>query len=107
MVFNAPDRMTLDRLSAETGYIRDVLEKVYRLFALLGDVRRTPDLLGMVALKGGTALQSIHLGFRRLLRWLRCLRFCFSPLLLLLLDLLIRDLGLLCGSRLWFFIGIF
>ncbi len=66
MVFNAPDRMTLDRLSAETGYIRDVLEKVYRLIALLGEVRRTPDLHGKVALKGGTALQSIHLGFRRL-----------------------------------------
>ncbi len=66
MVFNAPDRMTLDRLSAETGYIRDVLEKVYRLIALLGEVRRTPDLHGKVALKGGTALQSIHLGFHRL-----------------------------------------
>jgi predicted nucleotidyltransferase component of viral defense system len=58
--------MTLDRLSAETGYIRDVLEKVYRLIALIGEVRRTPDLHGKVALKGGTALQSIHLGFRRL-----------------------------------------
>ena len=66
MVFNAPDRMTLDRLSAETGYIRDVLEKVYRLIALLGEVGRTPDLQGKIALKGGTALQSIHLGFRRL-----------------------------------------
>ncbi len=58
--------MTLDRLSAETGYIRDVLEKVYRLIALLGEVGRTPDLQGKIALKGGTALQSIHLGFRRL-----------------------------------------
>ncbi len=65
-MFDAPDRMTLDRLSAETGYIRDVLEKAYRLIALLAEVRRTPDLHGKIALKGGTALQSIHLGFRRL-----------------------------------------
>lgn len=65
-MFDPPDRMTLDRLSAETGYIRDVLEKVYRLIALLAEVRRTPNLDGKLALKGGTALQSIHLGFRRL-----------------------------------------
>ncbi len=65
-MFDAPDRTTLDRLSRETGYIRDVLEKVYRLIALLAEVRRTPDLHGKLALKGGTAVQSIHLGFRRL-----------------------------------------
>ena len=65
-MFDAPDRRTLDRLSQETGYIRDVLEKVYRLTALLAEVRRTPDVHGKLALKGGTALQSIHLGFRRL-----------------------------------------
>jgi predicted nucleotidyltransferase component of viral defense system len=65
-VFDAPDRRTLDGLSRETGYIRDVLEKVYRLTALLADVRRTPDVHGKLALKGGTALQSIHVGFRRL-----------------------------------------
>ena len=65
-MFDAPDRTTLDRLSRETGYLRDVLEKVYRLIALLAEVRRTPDLHGKLALKGGTAVQSIHLGFRRL-----------------------------------------
>ena len=65
-MFDAPDRMTLDRLSRETRFIRDVLEKVYRLTALLAEVRRTPDLHGKLALKGGTALQSIHFGFRRL-----------------------------------------
>jgi len=65
-VFDAPDRRTLDRLSRETHFIRDVLEKVYRLTALLAEVRRTPDLHGKLALKGGTALQSIHLGFSRL-----------------------------------------
>ena len=65
-MFDAPDRRTLDRLSQETHFIRDVLEKVYRLTALLADVRRTPDLHGKLALKGGTALQSIHMGFRRL-----------------------------------------
>jgi predicted nucleotidyltransferase component of viral defense system len=65
-VFNAPDRRTLDGLSKDTRFIRDVLEKVYRLTALLAELRRTPDLHGKIALKGGTALQSIHLGFRRL-----------------------------------------
>lgn len=65
-MFDAPDRRTLDGLSRETGYIRDVLEKVYRLTALLAEVRRTPDIHGKLALKGGTALQSIHMGFRRL-----------------------------------------
>ena len=43
-----------------------MLEKVYRLMAILAEVRRTPDLHGRLALKGGTAVQSIHLGFRRL-----------------------------------------
>jgi predicted nucleotidyltransferase component of viral defense system len=65
-VFNAPDRRTLDAIARETGFIRDVLEKVYRLTALLAEVSRTPDLHGKLALKGGTALQSIHLGFQRL-----------------------------------------
>jgi len=65
-VFDAPDRRTLDILSRETRFIRDVLEKVYRLTALLAELRRTPGLHGKLALKGGTALQSIHLGFRRL-----------------------------------------
>lgn len=65
-MFEAPDRRTLDGWSMETGFIRDVLEKVYRLTALLAEVRRTPDIHGKLALKGGTALQSIHMGFRRL-----------------------------------------
>jgi len=65
-VFDAPDRRTLDGLARETGFLRDVLEKVYRLTALLAEVRRTPDIHGKLALKGGTALQSIHMGFRRL-----------------------------------------
>ena len=65
-MFDAPDRRTLDALSRKTGFIRDALEKVYRLTALLAEVRRTPDIHGKLALKGGTALQSIHMGFRRL-----------------------------------------
>ena len=65
-MFDAPDRRTLDGLARETGFLRDVLEKVYRLTALLAEVRRTPDIHGKLALKGGTALQSIHMGFRRL-----------------------------------------
>lgn len=65
-MFDAPDRRTLDVLSRETGYLRDVLEKVYRLTGLLAEVRRTRDLHGKLALKGGTALQCIHLGLRRL-----------------------------------------
>ena len=65
-MYNAPDRRTLDAIARETGFIRDVLEKVFRLTAILAEVRRTPDLHGKLALKGGTALHFIHLGFRRL-----------------------------------------
>ena len=65
-MFDAPDRRTLDILARETGFIRDVLEKVYRLTTLLAEVERTPDIHGKLALKGGTALQSMHMGFRRL-----------------------------------------
>ena len=65
-MYDAPDRRTLDGLSRRTGYIRDVLEKEYRLTTILAEVRRTPDIHGKMALKGGTALHSIHFGFRRL-----------------------------------------
>jgi len=65
-VFSPPDRQTLERLSGETGFIRDTLEKMYRLLAILAEISSTRDLEGKLALKGGTALQSLHLGFRRL-----------------------------------------
>jgi hypothetical protein len=56
----------MNHLSDETGYVRDTLEKAYRLIALLAEMQRTPDLREKLALKGGTALQFLHLGFRRL-----------------------------------------
>lgn len=65
-MFETPDLRTLEKLSGETGFIRDTLEKMVRLLAILADISSTPDLEGKVALKGGTALQSLHLGFRRL-----------------------------------------
>ncbi len=65
-MFSTPGKAYLDRLSEETGYIRDTLEKVYRLVAILADLQRTPDLEGKLALKGGTAIQLLHLGFQRL-----------------------------------------
>jgi predicted nucleotidyltransferase component of viral defense system len=54
----AAERLT--RLSAETGFRAETLEKVDRLIGILDDVTRHPRLSGALALKGGTAL---NLGF--------------------------------------------
>ncbi len=63
---SAPDRTYLDRISAETDFVRDPLEKVYRLLELLRTITTAPDIEGKLALKGGTALQFIYQDYRRL-----------------------------------------
>jgi predicted nucleotidyltransferase component of viral defense system len=63
---SAPDRAYLDRISAETDFVRDPLEKVYRLLELLRTITTAPDIEGKLALKGGTALQFIYQDYRRL-----------------------------------------
>ena len=61
-----PTVQTLQRLSAETGYRLDTLEKVLRLLELLGEVAQDPVLSQRLALKGGTALNVFYLDLDRL-----------------------------------------
>ncbi|MFO7991765.1 MAG: nucleotidyl transferase AbiEii/AbiGii toxin family protein [Thermoplasmata archaeon] len=61
-----PDKAYLDNISRETDFLRDPLEKVYRLIDLLGAIVSAPTIQGNLTLKGGTALQFIYLDFRRL-----------------------------------------
>ncbi len=63
---SAPDKVYLDNVSRETDFLRDPLEKVYRLLELLGTITSAPDIEGKLVLKGGTALQFIYLDFKRL-----------------------------------------
>jgi hypothetical protein len=44
------------RRSEDTGFVRDTLEKVYRLVDILEYFNRNPLLRESVALKGGTAI---------------------------------------------------
>lgn len=55
-----PDQVTLERMSAETGFYSGTLENVVRLGEFLADVHRHPFLSRALVLKGGTAL---NLGF--------------------------------------------
>lgn len=50
------DKAFLDRTAIEHGFIRDNLEKVYRLADVLAYVHETPVLSETLALKGGTAI---------------------------------------------------
>jgi len=59
-------RQTLDRLSGETGFRPDTLERVIRLGELAGDIGRQPILSAALALKGGTALNLCFGAPRRL-----------------------------------------
>ncbi len=63
---NGLDRVYLDRISSKTDFLRDPLEKVYRLLELLGNIVYAPDIQDKLLLKGGTSLQFIYLGYRRL-----------------------------------------
>lgn len=55
-----PDRASLERMAAETGFDVGTLEKVVRLGEFLADVHRHPLLSRVLVLKGGTPL---NLGF--------------------------------------------
>lgn len=55
-----PDRASLERMAAETGFDVGTLEKVVRLGEFLADVHRYPLLSRVLVLKGGTPL---NLGF--------------------------------------------
>jgi hypothetical protein len=55
-----PDRVSLERMAAETGFNVGTLEKVVRLGEFLADIHRHPFLSRVLVLKGGTPL---NLGF--------------------------------------------
>lgn len=61
-----PGKPYFDRISAETDFNRDPLEKVYRLVELVRTMSSAPDVKGKLSLKGGTAIQFVHFGIRRL-----------------------------------------
>jgi len=63
---DVPDRRYFQALSRDTGFIRDTLEKSYRLIALLQGIDAHGPVRSKLALKGGTALHFIHLGIQRL-----------------------------------------
>lgn len=59
------DRRTFEGLSQRTDFQIDVLEKVYRLTELLKEIHGT-ELGQELVLKGGTAINFLHLDFPRL-----------------------------------------
>lgn len=61
-----PSKAYFDRLSSETDFVRDSLEKVYRLLNLVSVISSAPNLGDKLALKGGTALQFIYMDYNRL-----------------------------------------
>ena len=63
---DAPDRIYLDRISSETDFLRDPLEKVYRLLELLHTIAVAPGVGEKLLLKGGTAIQFVYLDYKRL-----------------------------------------
>ncbi len=60
-----PGKMYFSRLSSNTGFKVDSLEKVYRLMIILRRLQDIPELSSL-ALKGGTAIQGFEFGFKRL-----------------------------------------
>ena len=50
------DKTYFDKCAQETGFIRDNLEKVYRLADILEYINQNPFLKDSIALKGGTAI---------------------------------------------------
>ena len=56
MLLFSIDRAFLEQKSSDTHFIRDNLEKVYRLIDILDFINNTPFLSEHLALKGGTAI---------------------------------------------------
>lgn len=50
------DKKWLSRTAAKEGFVRDTLEKVYRLARVLQYINSNPIMKGCLALKGGTAI---------------------------------------------------
>ena len=63
---DVPGRSYFLGISQKTGFKLDSLEKAYRLMEILGRIRQVTELSDRLALKGGTAIQGLMFGFRRL-----------------------------------------
>lgn len=50
------DKIELGKTAKSLGFVRDTFEKVDRLVKILGFINNTPAISGMLALKGGTAI---------------------------------------------------
>jgi len=61
-----PGKTYFSGLSKKTGFKADSLEKVYRMMTILSRIGDIPEMTGRLALKGGTAIQGLSFGFKRL-----------------------------------------
>ncbi|MFH0888066.1 MAG: nucleotidyl transferase AbiEii/AbiGii toxin family protein, partial [Planctomycetota bacterium] len=61
-----PDKKYLEKKSAQTGFAKDNLEKVWRLTVLLKRITESSALKDKFLLRGGTALNFIHFDIPRL-----------------------------------------
>ena len=52
----ALNKSFLEKRAQETGFVRDTLEKVYRLIEVLEYISENPFLSNKLTLKGGTAI---------------------------------------------------
>jgi predicted nucleotidyltransferase component of viral defense system len=50
------DRRIIGAQAKQLGFVRDTFEKMCRLVDILGDIAADPGLSGVLALKGGTAI---------------------------------------------------
>jgi len=63
---DVPGKIYFSRSAGRTGFKSDALEKVYRLMMILDRIQAMPELSDNLALKGGTAIQGLVFGFKRL-----------------------------------------
>ncbi len=63
---DVPGKAYFTRLAGRTGFKSDSLEKVYRLMMILERIQTMSELSDSLALKGGTAIQGLVFGFKRL-----------------------------------------
>jgi len=63
---DVPGKAYFTRLAGRTGFKSDSLEKVYRLMTILERIQTMSELSDSLALKGGTAIQGLVFGFKRL-----------------------------------------
>ncbi len=61
-----PGKTYFSGLSQKTGFKADSLEKEYRIMTILSRIADIPELANCLALKGGTAIQGLSFGFKRL-----------------------------------------